>query len=72
MSDQKSFELQDLEYDLDTYYGRMCALFESSSVIYAFVSNKEALRQYEMVKQQRQREQAAFEQTGSRKTLLTV
>lgn len=50
----------------------MLSLAEASSVRYAFLSNSEVMRNYELVKKQEAREESAMLATGSQKVLLTA
>lgn len=50
MSDKIPFTLSEPRYDNNTYWGRVLALAEASSVRYAFITNSEVIRQYNLVK----------------------
>lgn len=50
----------------------MLSLAEASHVRYAFLSNSEVMRNYELVKKQEAREESAMLATGSPKVLLTA
>lgn len=57
MSEKIPFTLTEPRYDNNTYWGRCFALAEASSVRYAFVTNSEVMRNYDIVKAQQAREQ---------------
>lgn len=51
--------------------GRFWSIFEASNIRYAFKSNQEVKRQYEIVKAQEAREKLQLEKTGSPKVDLS-
>jgi hypothetical protein len=56
--DLKPFTLTEPRYDQNTYWGRVWAMAEASDVRYAFVSNNEVVRYYNIFKNQQAREKA--------------
>lgn len=50
MTEKIPFTLKEPRYDPNTYWGRVFSLAEASSVRYAFVTNSEVMRNYELVK----------------------
>ena len=72
MAEKIPFTLKEPRYDPNTYWGRVFSLAEASSVRYAFVTNSEVMRNYELVKKQEAREESALAATGSTKVLLTA
>ena len=64
------FTMSEPRYDQTTYWGRFQTIIEASSPRYAFKSNDEVMRNYKLVKEQRQRESVALEKTGKPHVLL--
>lgn len=72
MANNIPFTLTEPRFDQGTYWGRAGALREAADVRYAFKTNTEVLRQYDIVKKQQAREKAAMAATGSPKVLLSA
>ena len=67
----KPFTLTEPRYDSNTYLGRFMQISEASHIRYAFITNAEVVRQYELIKAQERREQEALQKTGSPKVMLS-
>ena len=65
------FTLKEARFNLNTYWGRSMALAEANDSRYCFLTNYQVEQYYQIYKDQQAREQAALEQTGSSKVLLT-
>lgn len=72
IADRTLFTLSEPRFDSTTYWGRFGSLMEASNVRYAFKSNAEVMRQYQIVKKQEAREKAQKEANGSPKVMLTA